>query len=477
MPSAIPAACYIRVSTEDQTEYSPEAQRKALENYAAQHGMSIDPSRIYLDAGISGRRAATRPAFMAMIAAAKSRPPPFSVILVHKLDRFARSREDSIVYKSMLRRQCGIQVISVTEHLEDDRMGLILEAMLEAMAEYYSINLADEVRKGMREKARRGELQTTPPFGYRAENNLLVPVPEEAEVVRELYGRFLRGASLVSLARWAGRRGVLSHRGNPLDSRGVRYILSNPAYIGKLRWGTGAERGIAVADGGHLPIIDRETFQAAGALLRQNERRAGKHAQPAEIRRHWLAGLVKCAACGGGLILSRSRYLRCGRYVKGKCGASQHVPAALLEAAVLDRLKADGAGEGALRLTALPGKVQDPLADLARQIAATEKKLTRLREAYLCGAETAEEYRKEKEGLTGQLVRLREKEARIPSAADRTRQGEICRSLPELLSDPAVSVEAKYRAANAVLASCVWDRAAGKVTLTYRWGPECRKNP
>ena len=158
------AACYIRVSTEDQTEYSPEAQRRALEHYARQHQLTISPEHVYIDAGISGRRAETRPAFMAMIAAAKKRPPPFSVILVHKFDRFARNREDSIVYKSMLRRQCGVQVVSITEHLEDDKMSLILEAMLEAMAEYYSINLGDEVRKGMREKARRGELQTAPPL-------------------------------------------------------------------------------------------------------------------------------------------------------------------------------------------------------------------------------------------------------------------------------------------------------------------------
>ena len=128
------AACYIRVSTEEQTEYSPEAQRRALEGYARQHGYSIDPAHVYVDAGISGRRAETRPAFMAMIAAAKGKPPPFTAILVHKFDRFARNREDSIVYKSLLRRQCGVQVISITEHLEDDRMGLILEAMLEALS-------------------------------------------------------------------------------------------------------------------------------------------------------------------------------------------------------------------------------------------------------------------------------------------------------------------------------------------------------
>ena len=302
MGESIPAACYIRVSTEDQTEYSPDAQRKALEAYAVQHGMTILPEHIYVDAGISGRKASIRPAFMAMIAAAKRSPPPFGLILVHKLDRFARNREDSIVYKSMLLRQCGVRVISVTEHLEDDKMGLILEAMLEAMAEYYSINLGEEVRKGMAEKARRGELQTSPPFGYRAKENRLVPEPEEAEVVRELYRRFAAGESIHTLTRWAGERGVLSRRGNPLDSRGIRYILENPVYTGKLRWGRDGEGSRILTEGGHTPLVDRALFLSVQDLLAQNASRYGRHARPGGARKHWLAGLVRCAACGGGMI-------------------------------------------------------------------------------------------------------------------------------------------------------------------------------
>ena len=226
--AATRAACYIRVSTEEQTEYSPDAQQRALVRYAQQHHMTVAPEHIYLDAGLSGRRAETRPAFMAMIAAAKSRPAPFDCILVHRFDRFARSREDSIVYKSMLRRQCGIPVISITEHLEDDKMSLILEAMLEAMAEYYSINLADEVRKGMVEKARRGELQTAPPFGYQARENRLVPQPQQAQVVREIYRRFLGGTSRTANARWTPETGARTHPGKPKDAPRVRYNFSKP---------------------------------------------------------------------------------------------------------------------------------------------------------------------------------------------------------------------------------------------------------
>ena len=81
-----------------------------------------------------------------MIKKAKSTPKPFDVILVHKFDRFARNREDSVVYKSLLRSELGIQVLSITENIGDDKMSVIIESMLEAMAEYYSLNLSDEVK-------------------------------------------------------------------------------------------------------------------------------------------------------------------------------------------------------------------------------------------------------------------------------------------------------------------------------------------
>lgn len=147
------AALYIRVSTEDQAEYSPTAQRKALLDYAGRNDMVVDQEHIYIDEGFSGRTARKRPAFMRMISDAKSKPKPFDVILVHKFDRFARNREDSVVYKSLLRSKCGIKVISITEQLEDDKFSIILESMLEAMAEYYSINLSEEVKKGYDRKS------------------------------------------------------------------------------------------------------------------------------------------------------------------------------------------------------------------------------------------------------------------------------------------------------------------------------------
>lgn len=460
------AACYIRVSTEEQTEYSPEAQRRALVGYARQHQLTVLPEHIYIDAGLSGRRAETRPAFMSMIAAAKGKPPPFDCILVHKFDRFARSREDSIVYKSMLRRQCGVQVISITEHLEDDKMSLILEAMLEAMAEYYSINLADEVRKGMVEKARRGELQTAPAFGYRVQENTLVPVPQEALIVQEIYRRFLAGESMAAIARWTSQSGALTHRGNPLDSRRVRYILTNPVYLGHLRW---ESRGEAlVAEDVHAPLIAEATFRAVQERLEQAAVCTPKHARPAEDRKHWLAGLVRCAACGGGLILSQGRYLKCGRYAKGKCSVSQHVPVEELESAVLGRLRADSSTETPFTFAwTIQDKAQERKA-AAQELAVLEKKLRRLREAFLCGADSPQEYKQEKEAMTRQADRLRQQLASPLPRKDTTEGEKTLQKIFTTLYDPRAGTEEKHRAAQRVLESCIWDKEMGVVRLIYR---------
>lgn len=231
------AAAYIRVSTDDQLEFSLDAQIKALREYAKKNDMIILNEHIYADEGISGKRADKRPAFMKMIANSKKKPRPFDVILVHKFDRFARSREDSVVYKSMLKRESGIRVISITEQMEDDKFSVILEAMLEAMAEYYSLNLSDEVKKGMTEKATRGELQTCPCFGYKAVNNQLVIIPEEAKYVTLIFEKFAnQEMGMRQIAMYLNDLGVKTHRGCNFENRTIDYILNNPVYISMLRW-------------------------------------------------------------------------------------------------------------------------------------------------------------------------------------------------------------------------------------------------
>lgn len=258
------AAFYIRVSTEDQAEFSPDAQLRALKNFAENNGFLYNDRIIYIDEGYSARQARSRPAFMRMISDASHSPAPFDHILVHRFDRFARNREDSVIYKSMLKRH-GVKVISATEHLEDDKFSIILESILEAMAEYYSMNLSDEVKKGMCEKARRGGLQSPPPYGYQAIQNQLEPVLDEAEKVREMFRLLLAGTAPPDIAQVLSAQGAKTKRGSPFSARAVRYILQNPAYIGTRRWSCGGSR-FEIPDS-HPAIIDKATYYAAQKIM------------------------------------------------------------------------------------------------------------------------------------------------------------------------------------------------------------------
>jgi len=158
-------ALYARVSSEKQdVDLSISVQLKSLKEYAGRNGYEV--VKEFVDEAESGKTTA-RPAFREMISAARRSQKPFDLILVWKYSRFARSREDSIVFKTMLRKN-GIRVISISEPAEDTPTGKLLEAMIESLDEFYSANLGEEVTRGMRESASRGfYISAIAPLGYR----------------------------------------------------------------------------------------------------------------------------------------------------------------------------------------------------------------------------------------------------------------------------------------------------------------------
>ena len=129
------AAIYIRVSTDDQAELSPDSQLETVRAWAGQHGYLVPEQYVYVDEGISGRRADKRPAFNDMIALAKQKDRPIDAILLWKFSRFARNQEESIFYKSMLRRN-GVEVVSVSEPIIDGPFGTLIERIIEWRDEY-----------------------------------------------------------------------------------------------------------------------------------------------------------------------------------------------------------------------------------------------------------------------------------------------------------------------------------------------------
>ncbi|MEY8676620.1 recombinase family protein [Thomasclavelia cocleata] len=474
------AAAYIRVSTDDQLEFSLDAQIKALKDYAKKNDMIILNEHIYADEGISGKRADKRPSFMKMIATSKKKPRPFDVILVHKFDRFARSREDSVVYKSMLKRESGIRVISITEQMEDDKFSVILEAMLEAMAEYYSLNLSDEVKKGMTEKATRGELQTCPCFGYKAQNNQLVIIPEEAQYVKFIFEKFAnQEMGMRQIAIYLNDIGVKTHRGGNFENRTIDYILNNPTYISMLRWNPAGkltrkwnDENIILAKSTHEPIISQELWEKTQALLKDRKQLYKKGQHKTVTIKHWSQGLVRCGNCGRALCLSSLAYYQCGGYAKGKCKISHAIKIEKLETLVCEQLKKIFQNE--IKVTIVP-KETSPLSTeykiLSFELSQYDDKLKRIKEAYRNGIDTLEEYKESKEALEKEQTLLNQKMESLKNHLKGEKQENIyhqIKSVYDLLTDKSIPIDVKYKASHFLINKITFYKQKNIIEIEYK---------
>ena len=233
------AALYIRVSTEKQEELSPDSQKRLLLDYAKSHDMIVSEKHIYIENGISGRKADKRPKFQQMIATAKSSDHPFDVILLWKFSRFARNQEESIVYKSMLRNKYSVDVVSISEPLVDGPFGSLIERIIEWMDEFYSIRLSGDVTRGMTQKALNGGYQCRPPLGYRIPYHKATPeiVPDEAKIVRLIFEKYVyENMSIFAIVKHLNSLGHKTSHGKPFEKRSIEYILQNPGYAGDIRW-------------------------------------------------------------------------------------------------------------------------------------------------------------------------------------------------------------------------------------------------
>ena len=484
MPTTSPdvriAAAYIRVSTDDQLEYSPDSQLQIIRDYAAKNGYILPEEYIFMEEeGRSGRRADRRTEFQRLIALAKSQDHPFDAILLWKFSRFARNQEEAIVYKSRLQK-AGVSVISISEPLPEGPFGSLIERIIEWEDEYYSINLAQEVRRGMAEKARRGQLQSNPAYGYRVENNVLVPVESEAQYVREIFRRFVAGEGIFPIAKWLNESGQRTHRGNPFENRTVEYILFNPVYIGKLRWTptTRVRRNYhhpdtLVVDSTHEPLISTELFAAAQERMRIVKERWQYHGRPAGDRKHWMAGIVRCAACGSTLVYTSPHYFKCNGYVRGSCRASQHVTSEVLETALLEKLHLDMAQSETVSYAIIQCSdgTASQLETIKRQKALLLKKKERLREAYLAGVESVDDYKNMKDALDAQLARLADEEQHVSDSVVKQTPAlfrEKAEEALKILDSSTATIAEKHTAAVSIIDRCTFDKATSTLTVTYR---------
>lgn len=403
-------AIYIRVSTDKQEELSPDAQLRLLMDYAKTNHTDIPMEYIFQDNGISGRKANKRPAFQQMIALAKSKEHPIDTIIVWKFSRFARNQEESIVYKSLLKKN-NVDVVSVSEPLIDGPFGSLIERIIEWMDEYYSIRLSGEVMRGMTQNAIRGHYQSDAPIGYRSPGNKKPPEkdPKTVQIPIMMKDLLLSGSSLLQIARKLNEQGYRTKHGNLWDARGVRYVLENPFYTGISRWNyTDRGRQLKPADeviytkGNWEPLWDKATLEEIKKHLAMNMRKT--KSRDVSAAKHWLSGLLICSSCGGTLAYSgtkNSRGFQCWKYTKGFCNESHYIGIHPIEKMVIEYLESV-LHSPAIVYTVISSASADAdskLADLEKQLQKVENKGKRIKAAYLNEIDTLEEYKANKAAL------------------------------------------------------------------------------
>ncbi|MFC1962912.1 recombinase family protein [Chloroflexota bacterium] len=353
-------ALYARVSSDKQdTDLSISAQLRAIKEYALRNGHQV--VREFIDEAESGRTAA-RPAFREMIALAKTKQPPFEGVLVWKLNRFSRSRTDSVTYKALLRNK-GIEVISINEPMDDSPTGRLIEGVIESIDEFYSANLGQDIKRGMRENASRGFFNcSASPYGLRKvavldgsrTRNKLEPEPKDSvarQVVQRMFDMALKDVGCKEIAKNLNREGLRTRRGERWGRVTVYKILTNEAYCGTLVWG--GRRGHPAVRSGEPAvrvenawpaIIDRDIFH----LVQQ--KMAAKRPNVTHPRTipssYLLSGLLFCS-CGHAMIGHSAKsksyfyYLCSKNYNQGKDACdSRMLSKEKLENLVIEQLRA-----------------------------------------------------------------------------------------------------------------------------------------
>jgi site-specific DNA recombinase len=393
---------YARVSSEKQAEkdLSIPAQLKTLRKYALERSWEIVSE--YVDEAESAK-SANRPAFQEMIAAAKRKDKPFDSILVWKLSRFARNREDSIIYKSLLRKR-GISVISINEKIDDSASGRLLEGMIEVIDEFYSANLAQDTMRGMKENISRGFFNGgNVPFGYRkvkvpvngSQKTKLEPNEAEAQIVKRAFQMSLKGKGGKEIARVFNEEGLRTRSGKLLGTTTINFWLKNPAYTGSLVWNRTdrtsdkpfrkpAAETIVVPDT-HKGIVSQADFDRVQTLLA--DRRPFIRPPRGVSSPYVLSGLAHCSKCGAAMIGTAAKsgkylYYECdARFKKGKDSCvGLRFRKEMVENFVLDKIRQNIlTKENLTKLVHLiNGELLETASRLEKQLEQTEKELTKI---------------------------------------------------------------------------------------------------
>lgn len=320
------AVIYARYSSDRQTEQSIEGQLRVCHEFAEKNDIAIIDE--YIDRALSGTTD-KRPAFQKMISDSSSQH--FDYVIVYKLDRFARNRFDSAIYKSKL-KQNGVRVLSAMEGITDTPEGIIMEGIIEAMNEYYSAELSQKIKRGMRENVIKGKVTGgNVALGYKVGENKHLEIDEsQAVTVRKIFDAYASGKTYAEIIKELNEQGLKTSRGNAFNKSSLTRILTNERYIGKYTIE-------GVTEQSDCPrIISDELFYNVQEKVKESQQKNRKRSSHIYI----LSGLLYCEKCGckmtstGGTSKTSKRYHY--YYCPNKC--TGRVKAEYLENTVLDML-------------------------------------------------------------------------------------------------------------------------------------------
>ena len=304
------AVIYARYSSDSQREESIEGQLRECKEYAQQNNITILGE--YIDRALSAKTD-NRPEFQRMIK--DSYTKIFDTVLVWKLDRFARNRYDSAHYKNILKKN-GVKVISAKETLGAGAESIILESMLEGYAEYYSVELAEKINRGLKENALKGKINGgTITLGYKLTKDQKYIIDEElAPIVQEIFTRYADGETMIAIANEINRRGFRSAYGNGISFNVIHHMLKNRRYLGEYKYRDIVHKGTIPA------IISEDLFNRVQERMLKNQKAPARNKAKAD---YILTTKLKCGHCGT-LMAGESGTSRHGNtHYYYKCGSAK----------------------------------------------------------------------------------------------------------------------------------------------------------
>ena len=299
------AVIYARYSSDNQREESIEGQIRECTAYAEKNGITI--VKHYIDRAISAKTD-NRPEFQQMIK--DSDKKLFDIVLVWKLDRFARNRYDSARYKTQLKKN-GVKLMSATEIISEGPEGIILESVLEGYAEYYSADLAEKVVRGQTENILKGRCNGgRGTFGYTLDPERKFHIdPLTSPFVLESFKKYDEGSTMKEIRDWLNENGIKNPVGGAFTYNSVEHMLKNRRYIGELKF-----RDVVVPDA-IPPIVPLELFDDVQEKIAKNKKAPARRKAEED---YLLTTKLYCGYCGA-LMFGESGTSRTGevhRYYK-----------------------------------------------------------------------------------------------------------------------------------------------------------------